>query len=135
MPAFKPEVSEAHFDAKISEHVAHVIDTVASMNLSAIFGNTSDVSEAVVDYIVEFSRRIPVPFHLQSSEGGFQVKYFIYNYFFDSPFWFRLKRGIGLIQNHSPNQLKVKMKELETNFPHNLDAGVMFTYHLGSVKN
>lgn len=73
MPAFKPEIPEAHFDAKIAEHVSQVIDTVASINLSTVSGNTTDVSTSLVNYILDFSQRIPVPFHLQSLEGGFQV--------------------------------------------------------------
>lgn len=73
MPAFQPKIAEAHFDAKIAEHVSQVIDTVASINLSAVSGNTSDVSNALVNYIIDFSQRIPVPFNLQSPEGGFQV--------------------------------------------------------------
>lgn len=73
MPAFQPKISEAHFDVKVAEHVSQVIDTVAAINLSTISGNTTDVSNTLVNYIIDFSQRIPVPFYLQSLEGGFQV--------------------------------------------------------------
>lgn len=33
-PAFNPRAINAHFDSKIAEHVTHVIDTVAQMNLT-----------------------------------------------------------------------------------------------------
>lgn len=97
-PAFNPNAISAHFDSKIAEHVAHVIDTVAQMNLTQLtttistttpttttkFNSNSnilnhnnfneDLRAQIIDYIRKFARRLPTPFLLESSAGGLQFK-------------------------------------------------------------
>jgi hypothetical protein len=64
-PAFKLNIHSAHFDAKIAEHVAQVLDVLVSRNFSALEGNNNDNSslllkKQIIDYTKEFSRRLPV---------------------------------------------------------------------------
>lgn len=40
-PAFNPRAVSAHFDSKIAEHVAHVIDTIIQMNLTQLSGGAN----------------------------------------------------------------------------------------------
>ena len=61
-PAFQPAIPTAHFDAKIAEHVAQVLDSLVARNLSALGGggNSSLLSDQVAKYAMEFIRRFPV---------------------------------------------------------------------------
>uniref|UniRef100_A0A915ER50 GPS domain-containing protein n=1 Tax=Ditylenchus dipsaci TaxID=166011 RepID=A0A915ER50_9BILA len=73
-PSFNPNISTAHFDSKIAEHVAQVIDGIASRNLSLVPGNTTEIRASLTEYIKDFMHRLPVPFDLRSSGEGFQMK-------------------------------------------------------------
>uniref|UniRef100_A0A183CAQ0 EGF-like domain-containing protein n=1 Tax=Globodera pallida TaxID=36090 RepID=A0A183CAQ0_GLOPA len=75
-PAFDPAVPSAHFDAKIAEHVAQVLDSLVARNLSAFSGggNATQLGTHLLDYSREFARRLPVPFSLQSAAGGFHMR-------------------------------------------------------------
>lgn len=75
-PAFQPAVKSAHFDAKIAEHVAQVLDSMSARNLSALAGggNSTQLSTQLVEYAREFVTRLPMPFTLQSSTGGLQMR-------------------------------------------------------------
>ncbi|KAI3411894.1 hypothetical protein GPALN_001955 [Globodera pallida] len=75
-PAFDPSVPSAHFDAKIAEHVAQVLDSLVARNLSAFSGggNATQLGTHLLDYSREFARRLPVPFSLQSAAGGFHMR-------------------------------------------------------------
>ncbi|KAE9554787.1 hypothetical protein FO519_001984 [Halicephalobus sp. NKZ332] len=76
-PSFeKNSTTIQDYDSKIAEHAAQVMDTVISRNLSAIPGNITDVRTQLDDYIHRFSKRIPVPFTLESSKDGIQFKTF-----------------------------------------------------------
>lgn len=66
-PAFQSNIHSAHFDAKIAEHVAQVLDVLATKNFSALggMGNNNDNSSRllrrqIADYTKEFARRLPV---------------------------------------------------------------------------
>uniref|UniRef100_A0A914EME7 Fibronectin type-III domain-containing protein n=1 Tax=Acrobeloides nanus TaxID=290746 RepID=A0A914EME7_9BILA len=76
VPAFSPNVSTSHFDAKIAEHTAQLLDTLFSRNMSEISGNTTMVKQQLVDYVHRFSQRLPVPYTLESPKGGLQIKTF-----------------------------------------------------------
>uniref|UniRef100_A0A915LJ19 Fibronectin type-III domain-containing protein n=1 Tax=Meloidogyne javanica TaxID=6303 RepID=A0A915LJ19_MELJA len=80
-PAFQSNIHSAHFDAKIAEHVAQVLDVLATKNFSALggMGNNNDNSSRllrrqIADYTKEFARRLPNPFLLQSPSGGLQMR-------------------------------------------------------------
>uniref|UniRef100_A0A915MU37 Uncharacterized protein n=1 Tax=Meloidogyne javanica TaxID=6303 RepID=A0A915MU37_MELJA len=80
-PAFQINIHSAHFDAKIAEHVAQVLDVLATKNFSALggIGNNNDNSSRllrrqIADYTKEFARRLPNPFLLQSPSGGLQMR-------------------------------------------------------------
>uniref|UniRef100_A0A914ID60 Uncharacterized protein n=1 Tax=Globodera rostochiensis TaxID=31243 RepID=A0A914ID60_GLORO len=75
-PAFDPSVPSAHFDAKIAEHVAQVLDSLVARNLSSFSGggNATQLGTHLLDYSREFARRLPVPFSLQSAAGGFHMR-------------------------------------------------------------
>ncbi|KAI1714763.1 hypothetical protein Ddc_11198 [Ditylenchus destructor] len=73
-PSFNPNVSTAHFDAKIAEHVAQVVDAIGTRNLSVVAGNTTEVRENLSLYIQQFTKRLPVPFDLRSSGEGLQMR-------------------------------------------------------------
>jgi len=76
-PAFEKNSTVIQdYDSKIAEHAAQVMDTVISRNLSAIPGNISDVRSQLDTYIHKFSKRIPVPYTLESSKDGIQFKTF-----------------------------------------------------------
>uniref|UniRef100_A0AC34QT38 GPS domain-containing protein n=1 Tax=Panagrolaimus sp. JU765 TaxID=591449 RepID=A0AC34QT38_9BILA len=74
-PAFENNKTNIQdFDSKVAEHAAQVIDTVISRNLSAVPGNVSEVRTQLDNYIHRFSKKIPVPYTLESSKDGFAIK-------------------------------------------------------------
>uniref|UniRef100_A0AC34GPB7 GPS domain-containing protein n=1 Tax=Panagrolaimus sp. ES5 TaxID=591445 RepID=A0AC34GPB7_9BILA len=76
-PSFEPNsTSIQSYDTKVAEHAAQVIDTIISRNLSAIPGNISNIRSQLDNYLHRFSKRIPVPFTLESSREGLHFKTF-----------------------------------------------------------
>lgn len=76
IPAFDPNATTSHFDAKIAEHTAQVLDALFSRNMSEIVGNTTQAKEQLSGYVQRFAKRLPVPYVLESPREGLQIKTF-----------------------------------------------------------
>ncbi|WKY07905.1 hypothetical protein Q1695_007418 [Nippostrongylus brasiliensis] len=75
VPAFSTDpTATAHFDQRIAEHAALVIDSVLQIDFDQLQGNTSLAKAEMWSILSEFSDRLPSPFTLVSSALGLHLK-------------------------------------------------------------
>ncbi|KAL6739471.1 hypothetical protein Aduo_012918 [Ancylostoma duodenale] len=75
VPAFSADpTATAHFDQKIAEQAALVIDSVLRIDFDAFQGNTTLAKSEMWSILSEFSTRLPSPFTLVSPDMGLHMK-------------------------------------------------------------
>lgn len=75
VPAFSTDpTATAHFDQKIAEQAALVIDSVLQIDFDSLQGNTSLAKTEMWSILSEFSARLPAPFTLVSPDLGLHMK-------------------------------------------------------------
>lgn len=73
-PAFDSRLEYAHFDSKVGEHVVQLLDTLANRDL---FGSTNGTEKhrlRLLNYIQQFTRRMPISYSISSPKGGLQLR-------------------------------------------------------------
>ncbi|KAK6030920.1 Latrophilin/CL-1-like GPS domain protein [Ostertagia ostertagi] len=75
VPAFSTDPTvTAHFDQKIAEQAALVIDSVLQIDFDSLQGNTTLAKSEMWSILSEFSMRLPSPFTLVSPDLGLHLK-------------------------------------------------------------
>ncbi|KJH44386.1 hypothetical protein DICVIV_09574, partial [Dictyocaulus viviparus] len=75
VPAFSTDPSStAHFDQKIAEQAALVIDSILRIDFDSLQGNTSLAKYEIWSVLLEFTDRLPSPFTLVSPDFGLHLK-------------------------------------------------------------
>ncbi|CAJ0601591.1 unnamed protein product [Cylicocyclus nassatus] len=75
VPAFSSDpTATAHFDQKIAEQAALVIDSVSRIDFDLLQGNITVAKAEMFSIVSEFASRLPSPFTLVSPELGVHLK-------------------------------------------------------------